>query len=115
MNQENLNQPATKGDLSDLDIKLSTEIVKLDTKLSTEIAKLDVKIDEKVDELRGGMTNWKDEILTSNDKVIKKLDQVLTEQQVITINYRRLDHKVENLEDFAEKVSAKLRLDFEKV
>ena len=30
---------------------------------------------------------WKDEILTSNDKVVRKLDRVLTEQKAITVNY----------------------------
>lgn len=64
---------------------------------------------------RGDLRAWKDEILTSEDKVIKKLDQVLTEQQAITINYKRLDQQVENLIDFAEKAAPKLDLEFKKV
>ena len=49
-------KPATKGDLAEF------------------FTKLDTKIDKKVDVLRNDMTKWKDEILTSNDKVVKKLD-----------------------------------------
>lgn len=60
------------------------------------------------------MTKWKDEMLTSNDKVIKKLDQVLTEQKAITVNYKRLDQKVESLEIFAEMAAKKLHIEFQR-
>lgn len=59
--------------------------------------------------------DWKNEILNDNDKVIKKLDQVLTEQMAITVNYKRLDQQVENLIEFAEKAAKELHLDFERV
>jgi len=86
-------QPATKGD----------------------IAGLDAKIDDKIDGLSNEMVEWKDEILTSNDRVVKKLDRVITEQQAITVNYKRLDHKIERLEEFAEQAAKKLEMDFERV
>ena len=53
-------------------------------------------------------------MLTSNDKVIKKLDQVLTEQKAITVNYKRLDQKVESLEIFAEMAAKKLHIEFQR-
>lgn len=45
------------------------------------------------------LVKWKDEILTSNDKVVGKLDKILTEQAAITGNYKNLDKRVEKLED----------------
>ena len=61
------------------------------------------------------MQTWKDEILTSNDYIAKKLDRILTEQQAITVNYKRVDQKVEYLEDFAMIVAKKLDLKFERM
>jgi len=98
------NQPATKGDV---------EALRKD--VTTDLSVLDDRVDRKFNALENNMTKWKDEILTSEDKVIKKLDQVLTEQQAITINYKRLDQQVENLIDFAEKAAPKLDLEFKKV
>lgn len=61
------NQPATKADINGLREDFSKEIGRLDS----NIVKLDIKIDKKVDELRDDMTQWKDDILTSNDKLAK--------------------------------------------
>jgi len=49
------------------------------------------------------LVKWKDEILTSNDKVVGKLDDILTEQVAITGNYENLDKRVEKLEEPAGK------------
>lgn len=63
---------------------------------------MDFKIDQKFDEKLGGLRDelavWKDEILTSNDKVIKKLDTWLTERAMIHGNYEKLEERVTTLE-----------------
>ena len=59
------------------------------------------------------LKKWKDEILTSNDKVAGKIDHVLTEQQAITINYKRVDSRVDSLELFAKQAASKLGIKFE--
>ncbi len=87
------------------------------------------------------MEGWKDEILASNDKVVKeiktvreeqaaihanyekldgkvekldsKVGQVLTEQKAITINYKRVDQRLEALEEFATKASQKFGIEFQ--
>ncbi len=60
------------------------------------------------------MKRYTNEILNSNDRLAKKLDRILTEQQAITVNYKRLDQKVENLESFAEAVARALQIKFER-
>jgi len=44
------------------------------------------------------LVEWKDEILTSNDKVVGKLDKILTEQKAVGQNYNHLDKRVAFLE-----------------
>jgi len=61
------------------------------------------------------MQHYTNQILNDNDKVVKKLNQILTEQQAITVNYKRLDHEVENLITFAEQAAKKLHIEFERV
>ena len=41
---------------------------------------------------------FKDEVLTSNDKLSKKLDIILTEQKAITAAYKRLQERINYLE-----------------
>ncbi len=60
--------------------------------------KIDQKFDEKFELIRNDLAIWKDEILTSNDKVIKKLDTWLTERAMIHSNYQRLEARVTTLE-----------------
>ena len=47
----------------------------------------------------------RDTKLTDNDKLAKKLDRILVKQQSITVNYKRVDQKVEKLADFTEKTA----------
>ena len=49
------------------------------------------------------LVEWKDEILTSNDKVVGKLDKILTEQVAISGNYERVIKRVQKLEEPAGK------------
>lgn len=60
--------------------------------------KIDQKFDEKLGALRDELAVWKDEILSSNDVVIKKLDTWLTERTMIHANYERLEARVTTLE-----------------
>lgn len=58
------------------------------TKFSREIDfKIDQNFDEKLGGLRDELAIWKDQILSSNDGVIKKLDTWLTERSLIHFNY----------------------------
>ncbi len=56
-----------------------------------------------------------DKILTSNDQLAVKLDRILTEQQAITVNYKRVDQRVDYLESFSAQVAQKLGLVFERM
>ncbi len=103
MIKSNNNKQATRKDLTDLEENLRGDFVK-------EITRLD----KRFDDLEDGIVKWKDEILTSNDKLSKKLDNYLTEQVAIDLNYKRLDKKVENVEGYIEKADKKLELGFER-
>lgn len=56
------------------------------------------EMDSKFGALYENMKDWKDEILSSNDVVIKKLDTWLTERSMIHVNYERLEARVTTLE-----------------
>lgn len=60
--------------------------------------KIDQKFDQKLDGLRDELAIWKDEILSSNDRVVKKLDTWLTERSIIHFNYQKLEARVTRLE-----------------
>ncbi len=129
MIKSNYNQPATKGDIEKLRKEMATKeefkairkemATKKDFKelrgdFAKEITRLDIKIDKKVDGLQDNMTKWKDEILTSNDKLSKKLDIILTEQKSISENYKRVDRRLDNVEDYIEQADEKLGVGFER-
>lgn len=90
------NELVTKGYLRG---EFKREFAKFRRDFSREIDfKIDQKFDEKLDGLRDDLAIWKDEILTSNDKVIKKLDTWLTERSTIHFNYQKLKARVTRLE-----------------
>lgn len=97
------NQPATKNELKALRKELPQVIEKVMHDKTKDLA-------TKTD-----LVHWKDEILTSNDKVVKQLDRILTEQKAITVNYERLDSRMHNVEAFAEQAAQKLQIEFERV
>ena len=99
----NHSQPATKKDLKELRVNFAKEITKLDTKMDKA---------EKI--LESEVKNFRDEILTLLDQQTKILDRILTEQQAITVNYKRLDHKVEYVQDYIEDADKKLEIGFER-
>lgn len=70
------------------------------------------RVEEIVDEK---LRVTKDEILTSNDKLSKKLDQILKEQAAHSASYKRLEKRINHLEAvvkvLAEKVGIPINLD----
>ncbi|NIR86339.1 hypothetical protein GWO13_01735, partial [Candidatus Bathyarchaeota archaeon] len=103
-----LNQPATKGFVRE---EIQQAKQDLTHKMGETVKQV---LDSKLTGFRDELTEWKSEILTSNDKISKKLDQVLTEQKAITVNYQRVDQRVDRLEEFARQAAPKLDLEFEK-
>jgi len=79
---------ATKEDLKALATKdeLKKGLNKLESALRKDLAN------------KKDLVKWKDEILTSNDKVVGKLDDILTEQVAIKGNYERVIEHVQRLE-----------------
>lgn len=67
-------------------------------KRSNDNELVDQKFDEKLDSFRDEFVIWKDEIMNSNDRVIKKLDTWLIERDLIHFNYQKLDARVTKLE-----------------
>ncbi|MEW6610628.1 MAG: hypothetical protein AB1352_03335 [Patescibacteria group bacterium] len=61
------------------------------------------------------MEGYTDKILASNDRLAQKLDRILTEQQAITVNYKRVDQRLDYLESFSAQVAQKLGLAFERM
>ena len=55
---------------------------------------------------------FRDEILTSNDNLAKKLDQILTEQKAITAGIKRLQMKINYLEAVVKVLAEKEGLQF---
>lgn len=88
MEKDDSNELVTKGFLR---AELRGEINSLEFRM-------DSKIDTKIGDLRNDLVSWKDEILTQNDKLIKKLDTWLTERDAIHGNYQQLEGRVRKLE-----------------
>ena len=70
------NQPATKGDLKNLATKKDLEAFAT----------------------KDDLVEWKNEILTSNDELIKELKPLREEQKAIDQNYKRLDKRMDKVE-----------------
>lgn len=78
-----INTAATKDDLKQLKKELTTSeaIRKI---VREEVRPMKEELEEKI-------TEFKDDILTSNDKLVKKLDHFLTEQAAHFVGHRRMD------------------------
>ncbi len=75
MINEELNQPVTKKYLGEFTEKVV-------------FPRVEEIVEEKITEVRKDITQFKDEILTSNDKLSVKLDKILAEQAAITAAYK---------------------------
>ena len=60
------------------------------------------------------MQHYTNEILKSNDKVIKELKPLREEQQAIDENYKKLDERMDNVETFAEEAAEFVGIEFKK-
>ena len=67
------------------------------------------RVEEIVDEKT---RTYKDEILASNDKLAKKLEQILTEQKAITVGIKRLQERINYLEAVVKVLAEKEGLKF---
>lgn len=92
MNDKTLDQPVTKRYLNDFTDKVV-------------FPRVEQIVDDKVSKFR-------DEILTSNDKLSVKLDKILTEQASITVGFRRLEERVNYLEIVLKTVAGKTGVPF---
>lgn len=74
--------------------KVDKKVNNLDKKVET----YHTKANKRIDKLADKTTSNKDEILTSNDKLSKKLNRILAEQSAHTLPYRQLDECISYLE-----------------
>ena len=65
-------------------------------------------VKDEIQPLRDDITKFKDEILTSNDKIAKDLKTVRTEQAAFIIGQQRQDNQIDVLEKRIEQVENKL-------
>jgi len=68
------------------------------------------RVEEIVDER---MVKYRDEILTSNDKLSQKLDKILKEQAAVTTSYKRLEKKLNYLEAVVKVLAEKDGIKFQ--
>ena len=69
------------------------------------------RVEQIVDDKMKGYT---EQILESNDKVIKELKPLREEQAAVGENYKKLDRRVDNVEKFAEKSSQVTGVEFKR-
>lgn len=68
------------------------------------------RVEEIIDEKT---KTYKDEILTSNDRLAVKLDKILAEQQAITKGYKRMQERLNYLEAVVKVLAEKEGLKFQ--
>ncbi len=66
-------------------------------------------VEDKIDKKLG---SFKDEILSSNDKLSGKLDKILTEQAAITMGFRRMEERLNYHESVLKVVAGKTGIQF---
>ena len=59
------------------------------------------------------MAKFRDEILTSNDKLSQKLDKILKEQAAVTASFRRLEERINYLEAVVKVLAEKEGVKFQ--
>ncbi len=115
MTDEILNQPATKGDLQVVKKELQQEIQSLRNDLPRIVTDaIKPLITDEFSKIYNENQTWKDEILTSNDKVAKEYKMFETEKAAINENYKDLDQRVQNIERFAREAAPKVGIVFER-
>jgi len=107
---ENLDQPATKGDVYTIVKGEIQELRKELPQIVTDAMK--PLITEEFRKIRQDNKEWRNEILTGNDKVAKDYQTFETENAAIKGNYETMTRRVDALEDFAAQAAPKLGLAF---
>ena len=100
----NLNQPATKGDLLGLETKLSGRIDSVETKLSGRIdsVRTELKSDfrglkQEFNDFKSEFDDFKDETSTSLDQILTIVQRLDQDRIVIIDRVRRLEQKPSDL------------------
>jgi len=95
LKEKNLQQPLTLGNFIEFtdfvadNVAMKSDIIGLDSRiggLEKKMTQMEIRLDSRIDRvetrLEGKITDFRDEILTSYDKIAKKLDILLTENAV---------------------------------
>ncbi|MDP1718967.1 MAG: hypothetical protein Q8L24_00900 [bacterium] len=98
---------ATKTDFKEFATK--TDLKKFATKAEM-LKTFATKDDLKELATKSELLEFKDEILTSNDKLSNKMDKILTEQTMQTNSYSRYDKEIEKLKGRVGVVERKVGL-----
>jgi hypothetical protein len=110
-----LNKRVTHKDFQDY-IDMASEVFVTKTDLKKFATKAEMlktfamKDDLKELATKSELLEFKDEILTSNDKLSNKMDKILTEQTMQTNSYSRHDKEIEKLKGRVEVVERKVGL-----
>ena len=101
-------QPATKSDLKSLEKTLHSEIKNVETSLRLEITSLEIKTDLKLEKMEeridGNARKYRDQILSSNDGLMKQLETMRTENTFGAGQAERIDDQIENHEKRIQKL-----------
>ena len=126
---ENLNQPATKADVKTLENQINglekkvggfEENLRMSDqkhqnnveRLALELTTMNQKIDDGFQKLLDDQIGKRDEIMTSNNIVVKKLNTFINEQAATKVGYDRVNGEIERLKVFATKVSDKVGVEY---
>ena len=84
---------------------LKDELKNLETSLHLKITSLEIKVDTKLEEVEKRIDNnaqrYRDQILVSNDKLVKQLESMMDEN---TIGFSQLNRQLQNHEKRIKKI-----------
>lgn len=102
-NKNDLNQPATKGDVQKVKIELNRSIETLDKSLRSEMLHLEERI-ENLEEGQGRIENKLDKIVITLDGFVAGIDNLSTENQVGTYQIKKQGVQLADHEQRIEKL-----------
>lgn len=103
--EKELNKKVTHKDFQGY-LEMASEIFA--TKADLEIFATKADLEDLA--TKSELLKMKDEILTSNDKLVSKLDTVLTEQTMNTVSYARHDKEIEKVKNRVDRVEKHIGL-----
>ena len=90
-------QPATKSDLKNLETSLRLEITSLEIKVDIKLEKMEGRIDDNAQ-------RYRDQVLASNDELMKQLETMREENIVGAGQTRRINDKLDSHEKRIQKL-----------